>query len=889
MAGVDNIKVRYEADLNKLKSDLNTLESELRGVEGEAKKSGKQVEETFTKSTKSVNTFNSTLKDAAKLAGTFFAVEKLLAFGKGVVDITAKFQKFEAVLTNTLGSKSKAQEALNMIKEFAASTPFSVEELTASFVKLANQGFKPTKEEMTKLGDLASAMGKSFDMLTEAIIDAQTGEFERLKEFGIRASKEGDKVTFTFKGVKTQTDFTADSIRKYVLSLGDLAGVSGGMAAISKTLGGQISNLGDSFDALQVALGSGLSDVFSGLISMMSDALSGLTAMVTSSESATDSFYKQRDAVASLEQNTVPLLDRYDELKSKATLNKDEQKELDEIIVQIGKDIPTAITQFDEYGKAMGISSEEARKFVNQQKEMLAVLNKEAIKERTDQLDILKKKIEGTVEVLNKGTKSVVAVPATQFTAAVLEDVRLTSDEIVKLQTQLGELQSESRGTEAIINDLKGIKTEVKKTTDEIQAEADKKKAEEEKAAKEKAKRDAEEKKRREKELKEKTEALKKELNEAENFAKQKFLNNEISEKDLNKRLSELEEEFRTKEIALLKKYNHDTSEIEKQGLDEKVKQKKDAAAEKLKIEQKRLDDEFELAQKEIDGIDDVEKSASDAKKKREEEDKKQRKEDQEAAVDAAIDATNMILDAVQDAQQRKTDAELLQSETQTDNELKALEKRKENGTISEEQFQKRKETILAAGKKREGEIKTKDAQNDKKLALFRIALDTAVAIVKAAPNLPLMAIAGVLGAIQAGIVASTPIPKFAKGVTRFKGKGTNTSDSNLAFLSNNESVINAKASIENEDAIDAMNKGYFRKYVEKNHVLPALQKMQREKQKEEANFGSNVVNMMKLMKDNSFYDGNIVRAIKRKDSYAMSNVNELAKAISKTNSENRY
>jgi len=123
-------------------------------------------------------------------------------------------------------------------------------ELTSAFVKLTNQGFKPSTVELRKLGDLASSTGKSFDQLTEAIIDAQTGEFERLKDFGIRASKEGDKVTFTFKEVKKQVDFTASSIREYLLGLGDLEGVSGAAAVISETLGGKINNLGDSFDKL---------------------------------------------------------------------------------------------------------------------------------------------------------------------------------------------------------------------------------------------------------------------------------------------------------------------------------------------------------------------------------------------------------------------------------------------------------------------------------------------------------------------------------------------------------------------------------------------------------------------------------------------------------------
>jgi tetratricopeptide (TPR) repeat protein len=108
---------------------------------------------------------------------------------------------------------------------------------------------------MRLLGDLASSTGKSFDQLAEAILDAQTGEFERLKEFGVRAAVAGDQVTFTFKGIKTQVDNTSEAIRGYVLSLGAAEGVSGSMEKISNTLGGRISNVQDSFTQLQTTIG----------------------------------------------------------------------------------------------------------------------------------------------------------------------------------------------------------------------------------------------------------------------------------------------------------------------------------------------------------------------------------------------------------------------------------------------------------------------------------------------------------------------------------------------------------------------------------------------------------------------------------------------------------
>lgn len=189
--------------------------------------------------------------------------------GREIVTTLADFERFEAVLTNTLGSKSAAKKAIDQIVDFAATTPFAVDKLTDSYVKLANQGFTPTQKEMRKLGDLASSTGKDFDQLTEAIIDAQVGEFERLKEFGVRAKKSGDNVAFTFKGVTKNVKFTEKSIRSYLLSLGDLQGVSGAMAAISQTTGGKISNLGDSVTQLYVNIGTKLKPIIHGTIDVL--------------------------------------------------------------------------------------------------------------------------------------------------------------------------------------------------------------------------------------------------------------------------------------------------------------------------------------------------------------------------------------------------------------------------------------------------------------------------------------------------------------------------------------------------------------------------------------------------------------------------------------------
>ena len=220
---------------------------------------------------------NRGLKKAGAAIAAAFTVDSVINFGRQVLQATAEFEKMGAVLGNTLGSVGLAKLKLKEIEEFAARTPFGVNELTNSFVKLANQGFKPTGDQMRSLGDLAASTGKSFDQLAEAIIDAQVGEFERLKEFGVRAKDAGDKVIFTFKGVQTTVDKSSEAIRNYVTSLGNAEGVSGSMATISQTLTGKISNLGDAWDQMLISIGGNTSGVFSGAIDVMSKAINKIT------------------------------------------------------------------------------------------------------------------------------------------------------------------------------------------------------------------------------------------------------------------------------------------------------------------------------------------------------------------------------------------------------------------------------------------------------------------------------------------------------------------------------------------------------------------------------------------------------------------------------------
>lgn len=194
-------------------------------------------------------------KTVVAYAAIAASVGTAFSFFKKLISVNSDFEKYEAVLRNTFGSQEKARESMSMLQKTAALLPVSLNELTDGYVKLVNRGFVPTQQELIKLSDLASSQGKSLNMFIEAVLDAQTGEFERLKEFGIKAKQEGDKVTFTFRGQTETVKKTDEAIKNYLLKLGSLPSIAGSSASVMNTLQGKISNLGDSWDRMLVAMG----------------------------------------------------------------------------------------------------------------------------------------------------------------------------------------------------------------------------------------------------------------------------------------------------------------------------------------------------------------------------------------------------------------------------------------------------------------------------------------------------------------------------------------------------------------------------------------------------------------------------------------------------------
>lgn len=196
-----------------------------------------------------------------------------------VVESTREFERLFAVLKQATGSQSAANNIFSQIQQFAKETPFQLNELVGAFVKLEQRNFNPTIDQLRVIGDIAAASGKTFNQFTEAILDAQTGEFERLKEFGIIAKKNGDDLRVTFRGQSETFKNTSENITNYLLKIGELPGIQGSAIAVSKTLDGSISNLVDNFIQLSANIGSA-GGFLKGFVDFINSGVSALNDMV---------------------------------------------------------------------------------------------------------------------------------------------------------------------------------------------------------------------------------------------------------------------------------------------------------------------------------------------------------------------------------------------------------------------------------------------------------------------------------------------------------------------------------------------------------------------------------------------------------------------------------
>ncbi len=174
----------------------------------------------------------------------------------GLVNTVRTFEDLRATLVTIEGDAQKAGEAFDLIRKFTAGTTFQLEEVSNAFITFRNAGLNPTQAMMTDIGNIAAGMGKRIDDVARAVFNATTGEFEMLKQLGIKVKTEGKNLTVNFRGTARTIKNDGKEIVAFLREIGEVE-FAGAIDARAKTLSGAFSNLQDQIAEVAVAIGEG--------------------------------------------------------------------------------------------------------------------------------------------------------------------------------------------------------------------------------------------------------------------------------------------------------------------------------------------------------------------------------------------------------------------------------------------------------------------------------------------------------------------------------------------------------------------------------------------------------------------------------------------------------
>lgn len=264
----DQGKIVYgiRADNTQLQGDIEKAKSQFKNLSDSTQKEGAKMDNMIAKIGTSI--------------GVAFSVAQAGMFAKQIATIRGEFQQLEVAFKTMLGSKVQADKLMSELIQTAATTPFDLKSIAGGAKSLLAYGSSAAEvnKELIMLGDVAAGLsiplgdlvylygttrtqGRMYTMDLNQFLGRGIPLADELaKQFGVGKDKvkelvEAGKVGFP-------------NVQKALQDMTSEGGKFGGlMEAQSKTIIGQISNLGDAFDMMLNDIGRSNEGLISGVIS----------------------------------------------------------------------------------------------------------------------------------------------------------------------------------------------------------------------------------------------------------------------------------------------------------------------------------------------------------------------------------------------------------------------------------------------------------------------------------------------------------------------------------------------------------------------------------------------------------------------------------------------
>jgi hypothetical protein len=438
--------------IEQTKTQLDQVTQKLAGVQTEANKSGGSGG-IFSKMFGG-DLIGSIIGKMVAMGAAIFSVQKVMELLKGSVDAFEGREKAMLGVESVIKSMGKESEftsggLLSMAEQLQSLNKYSVKVTDI----LDMQSFLMTFDTMNKQ-ILPQASQAIIDLAAKMKVDLVSAA----KSVGIALEDpEGGLNRFRRSGIMF-SDEQKDMIKSMV-ETGDKAGAQAKIFEVLEgKVGGYAKNTTTAFEETKNRLSVFFESIERGVGGLIAGALTPLGQSLVSMvpKDSVAEFDKLSASVKNTNDNILPLIGTYSTLMSKANLNKAEHEKLNSVIKTISDAFPGAITQWDNYGNAIAISTTKLWDLIQAEKERLKYVNQEAIQKTYNDKGTLDYKVQQTQSEITAGGKDVSETRGGRLGGVTTRFHKFSDDEIKDLKNYHDQLVAQRTGIEEEYKRLTG-------------------------------------------------------------------------------------------------------------------------------------------------------------------------------------------------------------------------------------------------------------------------------------------------------------------------------------------------------------------------------------------------------------------------------------------------
>ena len=281
----------FDKSLKNIEKNLNNTSKQGCADFKKMEKSFSEMTSKFQKMEASFRATNTSLAQiGSTLTGAFrglAAVVNVAGIAAVISQITSNLKQTEQAvssLTAVTGRLDTARVLFDDLNNLSREIPQDFNQITQAALTLNKAGLQPTSQNIKSLAAIALGTGQSLTGVAQAMSNAAMGQLRGLRQLGISAEQEGDKLKLTYKGVTETIKADTASLQQYMNRLAE-NNFGEVLEYQMEGVTGATKQLGEAWGDLYRALGeSGVGDMIVQAMHDVRDILDSVTAKLNSPE-----------------------------------------------------------------------------------------------------------------------------------------------------------------------------------------------------------------------------------------------------------------------------------------------------------------------------------------------------------------------------------------------------------------------------------------------------------------------------------------------------------------------------------------------------------------------------------------------------------------------------